>query len=128
MSFHADNMSEADFMDDGGDYVIDDYENDDGHRNGYEYHPDGGVTIFIRYGETEDEAFERFIKDSSRQKVWQMKNGKRIHVSKMTISHLKNTINMLKNKSNAQKYQPWIDTLQKELDNRKNSGFALYKG
>lgn len=124
MLIHWNNTSEADFMNDGSDYVEDDFEDDDDCHNGYIYNHKGGVTIFIKPGETKEEAFERFIEDSSKSKIWQMKNGQLINVSKMTNSHLKNTINMLRNKSNAEMYKPWIKVLETELRNRT---FALHK-
>lgn len=63
----------------------------------------------IRYMEIEQEANEGY---------WTTKDGKMIHVSDMTESHIRNTINFIKKRDSCDMYLPWILVFEKELERR----------
>ncbi|MCR5669671.1 MAG: hypothetical protein K6G10_01580 [Butyrivibrio sp.] len=64
---------------------------------------------YIRYMNIERDAENGF---------WTMKNGERIHVSKMTEGHIRNTIALLEKNNARDLYLPWICRLEKELNDR----------
>ena len=59
-----------------------------------------------------------YIEEQAKKRIWIMKDGTEIPVSKMTDSHIKNAINLIKRKDRYDLYLPWIEVLEAELKDR----------
>ena len=58
------------------------------------------------------------IEAEAHEGIWQTKDGKRIPVSEMSDSHLRNTIAYLERKDDCDLMLPWIEVMRNELDKR----------
>lgn len=78
-----------------------------------------------------DVLYDEYDNDSLCDGVWTMRNGARIHVSKMKLSHLKNTRRMVANlarssnyTSEEEKWESWVDIFDQEISRRSSSDAA----
>jgi hypothetical protein len=58
------------------------------------------------------------VESNARKGIWTTKDGKKIHVSDMTTSHIKNTIRVMERNDSEDLLLPWIDRFKKELERR----------
>ena len=58
------------------------------------------------------------IEVQAKNKIWTTKDGTKIPVSKMTDSHILNTINLIKRKDRHDYYLPWIKVFEEEMRRR----------
>lgn len=58
------------------------------------------------------------IDEEAKAGFWETKDGTKIHVTDMTTSHIKNTINFIKRRDYNDRYLPWIDRFEEELERR----------
>lgn len=72
-----------------------------------------------------DVYYDEYDGDNICSGYWTMRDGTRIHVSKMKLSHLRNTKRMVENlaasatfTSEQEKWEAWIDVLEKEISSR----------
>lgn len=49
---------------------------------------------------------------------WKMRDGKKIHVSDMSESHIRNTIKFIQKVDHTDLYLPWINRFKNELRER----------
>lgn len=60
------------------------------------------------------------IKSEAKTGIWETKDKKKIHVSDMSDSHIRNCINLIKKKDKEDMYMPWINRFEEELERRNN--------
>ncbi len=70
-----------------------------------------------------DAHFSRFsrymrIKEQAEKGYWTTKDGKKIHVTKMTESHIRNAMKLLEQSDKEDLYLPWIKVFLEELKRR----------
>lgn len=78
-----------------------------------------------------DVLYDECDEDNLCDGVWTMRDGTRIHVSKMKLSHLKNTRRMVINlarssnfTSEEEKWQSWVNIFNQEISRRSSSDVA----
>lgn len=68
--------------------------------------------------EIEYAVLEWSIQESARKGIWTTKDGRQMHVSEMTDSHLRNAIAFLEKQNYEDVYMPWIEVMEAELERR----------
>ena len=91
---------------------------DEGYGLGQELIEESMIDAWIRQARIEVQA---------EKGIWTTKDGERIHITKMSDSHLKNAIRRLEEQNVFDKLLPWITVMEKELERRKNKGFNPFR-
>ena len=82
------------------------------------YHDDFELYCPDPYDDFSEMQRRQAVKNEAKEGFWTTKDGTVIHVSKMTTSHIRNTINFIKRKDFDDSYLPWILRFERELKDR----------